>query len=217
MARMVVDAEFLLENLGQDGRGPNAGVQSVSYRAAVHDVMELLPLGFGEFARATTAIAFLDALQALRIPAANPSVNAAAVDLQQIRNLRWRVARHTEQKGLQTQRDTGGLVALRLLAQCQQLAASTGITFGEDWFHSIPCRATKARTLVQRSYNINGKTQKRAPSSAERKRRNLEVAALPSSLLDHMSLYLSAVVLCPFARSDELGYQGGGNKFDFER
>jgi hypothetical protein len=151
MARMILDAEFLLQDIGQNGRGPNAGVQAISDRAAVHDVMELLPLGFGEFARATTAIAFLDALQALRIPAANPDVNAAAVDLQQLSNLRWRVARHTEQEGLQPQRDTGSFVALRLLAQCQQLATSAGITFGEDWFHSIACRATKARTMAQKT------------------------------------------------------------------
>jgi hypothetical protein len=79
MARMVLDAEFLPEDAGQDGRGPNAGVQALSHRAAVHEVMKLLPLGCGEFARATTAVTFLDSLHALRIPVANPGVNAAAV------------------------------------------------------------------------------------------------------------------------------------------
>ena len=82
LARMVLDAEFLLEDADQDGRGPSAGVQALSHRAAVHEIMELLPLGFVEFARATTAVPFLDALHALRIPVANPGVNAAAVDLQ---------------------------------------------------------------------------------------------------------------------------------------
>ena len=119
MPRMIRDAEFLLDDLGQDGRGPNAGVQAISYRAAVDDVMELLPLGFGEFARATTAVTFLDALHALRIPVANPGVNAAAVDLQELRNLRWRVARHTEQERLQTQGDAWGFVVLCRLAECQ--------------------------------------------------------------------------------------------------
>ncbi len=125
MAWMIRDAKFLLEDAAQAGRGANPGAQATNHRAAVHDVMELWPLGCGECARAATAIACLDAFHALPIAAANQDLHAAAVDLQQLRNLRWRAARHTEQERLQTQRDPGRFVARRRLAHFQQLAAST--------------------------------------------------------------------------------------------
>jgi hypothetical protein len=119
MAWMGVDAEFLLENVGQDGRGPNAGVEAVRHRAALHDVVELLLLCFGEFARASAPVPFLDPLQAILIPAAHPRVDAAAVNMKQISNLGWGMAIHAEQEGLQTQSDPGGPVALSGLAQSQ--------------------------------------------------------------------------------------------------
>ena len=116
MAGMILDAEFLLEDVGQDGRGPNAGVQTVSHRAAFYEVKELLPLFRGEFGGTPTAMPFLDPLHAIVIPAAHPGVDAASVNVKQISNLGRGVARHAEQEGLQTQKDTGGFVALRVLA-----------------------------------------------------------------------------------------------------
>ena len=62
MARMVVDAEFLLEDVRQDRRSPNTRVQTVSHRSAFHNVMEQLPLFLGEFAGASAPMSFLDPL-----------------------------------------------------------------------------------------------------------------------------------------------------------
>jgi len=119
MARMVLDVEFLLDDVGQNGRGPHAGVQTVSHRAALHDVVQLLALFLGEFGGSPTAMPFLDPLHAQLIPAAHPGVDAAAVHVKPISNLGWGMALHAEQEGLQTQRDTGGFVVLSIWAQSQ--------------------------------------------------------------------------------------------------
>jgi hypothetical protein len=89
MARMVVDAEFLLEDVRQDGRSPNPRVQTVSHRSAFHNVMEQLPLFLGEFAGASAPMSFLDPLHAIVIPANHPGVDAGAVHVKHIRNLGW--------------------------------------------------------------------------------------------------------------------------------
>ncbi len=44
MSRMIVNAEFLLDYPGDHGRGPDARIQAVSYRATVENVVELFPL-----------------------------------------------------------------------------------------------------------------------------------------------------------------------------
>lgn len=100
MAWMVADAEFLLDHLGQDGRGPNSGVEAVRHRAALHDVVELLLLCFGQFAGASAPAPFLDPLQAILIPTAHPGVDAAAVHMKHICNLGRGMAIHAEQEGL---------------------------------------------------------------------------------------------------------------------
>jgi len=96
MARMVTDAEFLLEDLSQDGRSPNARVQTMSYRSAFHNIMEQLLLFLREFAGASAPMSFLDPLHAIVIPANHPGVDAGAVHVQQLRNLRWGEAIHAE-------------------------------------------------------------------------------------------------------------------------
>ena len=45
MARMILNAEFLLDDPGDHGRGPRtARIEAVGYRAAFENVVELLPL-----------------------------------------------------------------------------------------------------------------------------------------------------------------------------
>ena len=122
------------------------------------------------------------------------SVDAAAVNVKQVSNLGWGVAIHAKQEGLQTQRDTGGFVALSVLTQSQELAAGAGIPFGEKSFHSIVCRTTNAHTLHDTDRNSNGKPLRRAPSSAGRKRPKPTKGALAKASLKCMSRYLCAGV-----------------------
>src|SRR5256885_4634496 len=44
MARMIMNAEFLLDDPGDHGRGPDARIQSVGHRAAFENVVELFAL-----------------------------------------------------------------------------------------------------------------------------------------------------------------------------
>src|SRR5580693_4976454 len=44
MAWMIMNSEFLLDDPGDHGRGPDARIQTVGYRAAVENVVELFPL-----------------------------------------------------------------------------------------------------------------------------------------------------------------------------
>lgn len=117
MARMVLDTKFLLDNAGQDGRGPNSGLQTVSHRTAFNDVVELLALRRVQFTGPCAAIAFLDPLLALFIPAAHPGVDARAVNLKPVGDLRRRVAIDSEQNGLQAWHHSWSPVGLSLLAQ----------------------------------------------------------------------------------------------------
>src|SRR5467141_3665897 len=48
MARMIMNAEFLLDDPGNHGRGPDARIQAVGYRAAFENVVELFPLRRGQ-------------------------------------------------------------------------------------------------------------------------------------------------------------------------
>ena len=79
MAWMVVHPKLHLDNAGQDRCGPDSGVKSVSHRTAFNNVMELLKLGRGQFARAATAMALLNPLLAMLIPAAHPGMNPGAI------------------------------------------------------------------------------------------------------------------------------------------
>src|SRR5207302_5228769 len=44
MAWMIMNVEFLLDDPGDHGRGPDARIQAVGYRAAFENVVELFPL-----------------------------------------------------------------------------------------------------------------------------------------------------------------------------
>jgi len=101
MARMVIHSELLLDDTGQDRRGPDSGVQSVSHRAAFNNVVELFELFAGQLAGASAAMALLDPLWAMLVPVAHPSVNAGAMNLEQSGNLGRGMPAGAEQQGLQ--------------------------------------------------------------------------------------------------------------------
>jgi hypothetical protein len=44
MARMIVHTKLLMDNVGQDWRGPDSRVESVSHWAAFNNVVEILEL-----------------------------------------------------------------------------------------------------------------------------------------------------------------------------
>ena len=45
MPGMVADGEFVGDDLGDQGRSPYAGVQTISHGAAIQNIPQLLPLG----------------------------------------------------------------------------------------------------------------------------------------------------------------------------
>lgn len=156
---MVVHSKFFLDDTGQDRRGPDSGVQSVSHRAAFHNVVELLELFAGQLARASAAMALLDPLLAMLVPVAHPSVNAGAMNLEQSGDLGRAVPVGAEQQGLQAQRDAWGFVGLGFLAQGQEFAASAGVGLGEDRVHGNQSRVTNARMMRQRRPAIKRKRE----------------------------------------------------------
>jgi hypothetical protein len=98
---MVLHGELLLDHARQDRRGPDAGVQTVRHRTTFHDVVEVPALLLGQCAGATTAVTFLESFRTVLIPAANPGMDARAVDMEQVGNPRGRIAVGTEQNRLQ--------------------------------------------------------------------------------------------------------------------
>ena len=87
MAGMIIHAEFLMDNVGQDGRGPDSRIESVSHRAAFNNVVQMLELFGSQFTRASRAMAFFNSLWAVLIPVANPSVDTGAMNVKQIGDL----------------------------------------------------------------------------------------------------------------------------------
>jgi hypothetical protein len=101
MARMVIHAKLFLDDTGQDRRGPDAGMATVSHRTTFDNGVELLALLLSQGAGPSAPVAFLDPFLTILIPVANPGMNAGAVDVEQIGNPRGRVAIGAEEEGLQ--------------------------------------------------------------------------------------------------------------------
>jgi hypothetical protein len=149
VAWMVVDTELGMDNAGQDRRGPDSGVKSVSHRTAFNNVMEVLKLTLGQFAGATTTMTFHDSLLTMLIPSRHPGMNPGAMNVKKLGNLGWGVPINAKQQGLQAQCDTGSLVGLGFLAQRQKFATSAVVGFCEDSVHGNECLITYAHIVLQ--------------------------------------------------------------------
>jgi hypothetical protein len=160
MAWMVAHTELLLDNAGQNRRGPDSGVQTVSHRAAFDNIVELLALRVRQFTGPSATVAFLNSLLAVLVPVAPPGMNARAMHVEQFGNLRRGVSLRAEQERLQAQRDAGSLVGLGLLAQGQARAARPRVGLSKDGLQSTTCCITNARTLRQKRPSIKEKRAK---------------------------------------------------------
>ena len=76
-------------------------------------------------------------------------MNARAMNVEQVGDLGRGVSVGAEQERLQAQGNAWGFVGLRLLAQCQELAARAGVGLGKDGLHSGICCITIARIVRQ--------------------------------------------------------------------
>ena len=100
MARMIAHPKLLLDDVGQDRRGPDSRVESVSHRAAFNNVVKMLELFWSQFTRASRAMAFFNSLRAVLIPVANPSVDTGAMNVKQISDLGRGKTIGAEEEGL---------------------------------------------------------------------------------------------------------------------
>jgi len=135
VAWMILHVKLILDHVRQQRRGPDAGVQAVSDRAAFDNVVQLLALSAGQFAWASTAMSLLESVDAVLIPVAYPGVNARAVDVKQTGNFGRGVAVQTQENGLQAEGHARGFVSLRFLAESQNVTACPGLSLGEDRSH----------------------------------------------------------------------------------
>jgi hypothetical protein len=72
MARVMVDAELLLDHAGDHGRCPDAVVQAVSHRTTVQNISQLLLLLFRQFRWPTRPIAFQRSVHSIGLTALEP-------------------------------------------------------------------------------------------------------------------------------------------------
>ena len=186
MAWMGLHLKLLLENAGQDWGGPDARVQTVSDRPAFHDGVELLALRGRQGRRPAAPMAFLNPLQAVFIPEANPSMNTRAMNVEEVGHLGWGVPVGAEEEGLQTEGHAWGLVGVSRLAQGQELAAGASVGGGKDRLHVVRCRVT--RTRMVRPRRPAGKKQRweRLPSEGGKKQRTASKPAQDKGIVKWM-------------------------------
>jgi hypothetical protein len=81
---MVGHVELFGDDVPQEGRSPDPGSKTIGDRAAVHNVEDPLPLGRGQLGGTSAPVAFLESIQAVFIPGANPVVNTSEAEPQTV-------------------------------------------------------------------------------------------------------------------------------------
>jgi len=183
MAGMVVHAELLLDHAGQDGRGPDSGMQAVSHGTAFDNVVELLALRLGQLAGPSAAVAFLNPLLPILVPVAHPGMNARAVNVEQVGNVGWGVAVGAEQELPANARRRVGPCRSEPLGGAPGACAVCGSRPGRRWgswramLHYY-CADSGTRTASQQE-----KTLRRAPSDGNGRRRTVSKPAQDRTML----------------------------------
>ena len=154
VARMIMHVEFLGDDLRDDGRGPDAGLQSIGHRAALDDIAQTFGGGLVQSGGAAAAVTFVESRDAVPVPGENPGVSGAAVDVQQPGDIGDAVLGQAEHDALDAQRDTRSLVGLGLLAQGHEVVEGSRVAFGESRrAHGLGLapyrRSTSARMIPQ--------------------------------------------------------------------
>ena len=136
MAWMVAHAEFLLNYLADQRRGPDASFQTVGDRTAVEDVLKLLVLVRGQVVGPAAAMSFEQSGLALLVPVFNPQRHRRAMDFQDARDLAGGVAFDAQGDAVESLGDARLLIVEGLLAQFQKQRHGSLIASGKNGPHN---------------------------------------------------------------------------------
>jgi hypothetical protein len=135
---MIALREFLRNDLANQGRGPDAGVQAVSDRAAIQNVTELLALSLGEASGSAAAVTFPEPFLGISVPVVNPQRYRAAMHAQVSGDLTGPVTVQAQEDALDAQEQVRGFFPLRFAANLEQLGDRPAIPFGKYRAHICP-------------------------------------------------------------------------------
>src|SRR5271167_1339987 len=120
MARMILDAELLLDYPSDHRRGPDPVVQTVSHWTAVQYVPHLLLLRVRQGGGTARPVAFQQTLDTLGLIALQPRRDLGARRLQQVRQLTAAMSLGIQHHRSQALRDSVGTIFLGFFTETDQ-------------------------------------------------------------------------------------------------
>jgi len=117
---MVIHAKFLGDDADDDGRSPDACLQTIGDRTAIQEVLQLFLLLGAQARGSPRAVTFQQSLFASLIPLFDPQRNGGTMHFQRLRDLTDRVAFDAQSDGVEPLGHARLLVLERLAAQLQQ-------------------------------------------------------------------------------------------------
>src|SRR5271157_2476810 len=127
MARMVANAELLLDHPGNQGRGPHPAVQAIGHWAAVENILQLRLLWLRQARRTPGAVALQQPLYSVGLIPRQPFRNLGSRCFQNSRQFATGAAFGVQHHGLQPLRHPVSAIALRFLTQTDQATIGLGV------------------------------------------------------------------------------------------
>ena len=117
---MVMLVELIGDDATDDRGSPNAGLQTISHRTAVQNILQLFPLRRIQSNRTARTMALQQSLLAVLVPVFNPKGNAGAMDFERLGDLTGGSAFDAQGHGVKALGHTRLLVFNGFLTQLEQ-------------------------------------------------------------------------------------------------
>lgn len=123
--------EFVLNDLTDQWRGPDAGFQTISHRTAVQNITELLALSLTEAGRPAAALALPKPFLAAGVPVLDPERHRAAMNLELVGNVAGRVPIQAHENSLHAKHQARKFFPPGFPANLQKFFNCLAISFGK--------------------------------------------------------------------------------------
>jgi hypothetical protein len=147
MGGMIRERKFIFNDSGYHGASPHPGAKTVSHRARLQNIDQLLALAFREGRRTAWPVPFQDSLHPLFLPALQPQANVGTMNFKDIGNFGSAPALHIESHGMKSVRHPIGSIAQGLLAESNQLLDFLDSSMKLYRSHATSCLSVTCYTM----------------------------------------------------------------------